>query len=106
MRSILWKSWERTLLTGGAWQQVNPGDAIDASAHENKAPAGSERYRPGDLRKRALTEPDARVATLTLHPEFSYYVNLSREFRLRAIEAGYATTIAAAKQLVALHAAV
>lgn len=79
--------------------------AIDASAHENKAPAGSDRYRSGDLRKRALTEPDARAATLTLHPEFSYYVNLSREFRQRAIEAGYATTIAAAKPLLALHAA-
>lgn len=79
--------------------------AIDASAHEGKAPAGSERYRSGDLRKRALTEPDARAASLTLHPEFSYYVNLSREFRLRAIEAGYTTTIAAAKQLIALHAA-
>lgn len=80
--------------------------AIDASAHENKAPSGSDRYWAGDLRKRALTEPDARAATLTLHPEFSYYVNLSREFRQRAIDAGYATTIAAAKQLAALHTAV
>lgn len=79
--------------------------AIDASAHETRAPTGSERWRAGDLRKRALTEPDARAADLTLHPEFSYYVNLSREFRELAIAAGYRTTLAAAKQLTALHAA-
>lgn len=78
--------------------------AIDASAHEDNAPAGTERYRPGDLRKRALTEPDARSANLTLHPDFGYYVNLSREFRERAIAAGYRTTLAAAAQLAALHA--
>ena len=78
--------------------------AIDASAHEDRAPAGTDRYRKSDLRKRALTEPDARAASLTLHPEFGYYVNLSREFRERAIAAGYRTTLAAAAQLVALHA--
>ena len=78
--------------------------AIDASAHEDRAPAGTDRYRNSDLRKRALTEPDARAASLTLHPEFGYYVNLSREFRERAIAAGYRTTLAAAAQLVALHA--
>jgi NTE family protein len=78
--------------------------AIDASAHEDKAPTGTERYRAGDLRKRALTEPDARAATLTIHPEFGYYVNLSREFRERAIAAGYQATLASAPQLAALHA--
>lgn len=78
--------------------------AVDASAHEDRAPSGTERYRPGDLRKRALTEPDARAANVTLHPEFGYYVNLSREFRERAIAAGYRTTLANAAQLVALHA--
>lgn len=79
--------------------------AVDASAHEERAPAGTERYRSGDLRKRALTEPDARAADVTLHPEFGYYVNLSREYRELAIAAGYRTTMAAAKQLTALHAA-
>ena len=79
--------------------------AVDASAHEERAPSGTDRYRAGDLRKRALTEPDARAADLTLHPEFGYYVNLSREFRELAIAAGYRTTMAAAKQLTALHAA-
>jgi NTE family protein len=77
--------------------------AIDASAFEDKAPSGTERYRAGDLRKRALTEPDARAATLTIHPEFGYYVNLSREFRERAIAAGYQATLASAPQLAALH---
>ena len=78
--------------------------AIDASAHENTAPPGASHFREGDLRKRALTEPDARSADLTLHPEFGYYVNLSRAFRQRAIEAGYRTTMANANRLAALHA--
>ena len=78
--------------------------AIDASAHEDKAPPGTERYRAGDLRKRALTQPDALAANVTLHPEFGYYVNLSREFRERAIAAGYQTTLRAANQITALHA--
>ncbi len=78
--------------------------AIDASAHEDKAPATAAYFRTVDLRKRALTEPDARAADLTLHPDFGYYVNLSREFRQRAIEAGYRATMAAASKLAALHA--
>ncbi len=78
--------------------------AIDASAHEDKAPAGTERYRAGDLRKRALTQPDVLAATFTLHPEFGYYVNLSREFRERAIAAGYQTTLRAADKIALLHA--
>ena len=78
--------------------------AIDASAHEDKAPATAAYFRTVDLRKRALTEPDARAADLTLHPDFGYYVSLSREFRQRAIEAGYRTTMAAANKLAALHA--
>ena len=78
--------------------------AIDASAHEDKAPASASYFRTLDLRKRALTEPDARAADLTLHPDFGYYVSLSREFRMRAIEAGYRTTMAAARRLEALHA--
>jgi NTE family protein len=79
--------------------------AIDASAHENKAPEGAKRYREGDLRKRALTEPDAKAANLTLHPEFGYYVSASREFRERAMRGGYEQTMALGAQLKALHAA-
>jgi NTE family protein len=78
--------------------------AIDASAHEDKAPEGAARYREGDLRKRALTEPDAKAANFTLHPEFSYYVSVSREFRERAMRAGYEQTMAQAVRLKALHA--
>ena len=73
--------------------------AVDVSAYENRAPAGSERYRAGDLRKRALTEPEARAATYTLHPEFSYYVSLSQGFREQVIRAGYEQTMAQAAQL-------
>jgi NTE family protein len=78
--------------------------AIDASAHEDKAPESASRYREGDLRKRALTEADAQAANLTLHPDFGYYVSASREFRERAIRSGYEQTMAQAAQLKALHA--
>lgn len=79
--------------------------AVDASAHEDRAPAGAERYRSGDLRKRALTRPDAQAADLVLHPDFGYWVSLSREFRQRAIEAGYRETLRQAGRLRELHAA-
>ncbi len=77
--------------------------AIDASAHENKAPPSAGRFRSSDLKKRALTDADTKEADLTLHPDFGYYVNLSREFRERAIAAGYESTLAAAAQLAKLH---
>ncbi len=79
--------------------------AIDASAHLDKAPAGTERYRQGDLRKEALTKVDAVLADLVLKPDFGYYVSLSREFRERAINAGYRDTMAQAVALRQLHAA-
>ena len=77
--------------------------AIDASAHEQFAPPGSERYRAGDLRKRALTQPDAQLADMLLHPRFDYYVSFSREFRERTIRAGYEATLAQAAALRTLH---
>ena len=79
--------------------------AIDASAHEDRAPDGAQRYRDGDLRKRALTAPDAALADVLLHPEFGYWVSMSESFRRRAIDAGYSATLAAAPALRALHAA-
>jgi NTE family protein len=79
--------------------------AVDASAHEDQAPPGTDRYRAGDLRKRALTQPDAALADVLLHPQFGYYVSLSQEFRQRAIEAGYRATLAAGAAIKALHAA-
>ncbi len=78
--------------------------AIDASAHEDRAPAGAQRYRDSDLRKRALTAPDAQLADVLLHPDFGYWVSLSDAFRRRAIDAGHAATLAAAPALRALHA--
>ena len=77
--------------------------AIDASAHEENSPAGSARFKEGDLRKRALTRPDTLAADVTLHPEFGYFVNTSKEFRLRCINAGYAQTMAKAQVLRVLH---
>ena len=78
--------------------------AVDASAHEESAPAGTERWRAGDLRKRALTEPDARLADVLLHPRIGYYAGMSREYRERLIETGYRDTLAQAPALRALHA--
>jgi NTE family protein len=78
--------------------------AIDASAHEDKAENVVPRYRAGDLRKRALTLPDTLAADVNLHPDFGYYVNTSKEYRLRCINAGYAHTMAKAQVLKALHA--
>ena len=77
--------------------------AVDASAHEDRAPSGAQRFREGDLRKRALTIPDARAADVSLQPDFGYYVNATKEFRLRCINAGYEQTMAKAQVLRALH---
>ena len=77
--------------------------AVDASAFEDKAPAGTERWREGDLRKRALTAPDAKLADVLLHPDIGYYANITREYRERVIEAGYRATLAQAVSLRAMH---
>lgn len=78
--------------------------AIDASAHVDRAPAGAERYRDSDLRKLALVQADAQHANLVLQPDFGYWVSLSREFRVRAMAAGYRDTMAQADALRELHA--
>ena len=78
--------------------------AVDASAHEERTPPGAERWRESDLRKRELTAPDAAAADVLLHPEFGYWANIHREYRERAIGAGYRATLAAAKELHAMHA--
>lgn len=78
--------------------------AVDASVHVDRAPPGAERYREGDLRKRALVLLDAAQADLMLHPDFGYWVSFTREFRERAIAAGYRETIAQASRLRELHA--
>ena len=79
--------------------------AVDASAHESRAPPGTERWRAGDLRKRALTQPDAAAADVLLHPDIGYYASISREYRERCVEAGYRSTLAEAVRLRGLHGA-
>ena len=79
--------------------------AVDASAHLDRVPSGADRFRDSDLRKKALVEVDAMSADLLLKPDFGYWVSLSREFRERAIEAGYRDTLARETALRALHRA-
>lgn len=79
--------------------------AVDASAHETRAPAGAEGFARSDRRKRELTEVDAKQADLTLHPDFGYWVSLSKEFRARAMNAGYEQTLAQRVQIEALYKA-
>ena len=78
--------------------------AVDASADETRAPAGTERWREADVRKRALTRPDAEAADVLLHPDIGYYASVSREYREKCIAAGYRDTVAAAARIKALHA--
>lgn len=78
--------------------------AIDASAHEDRAPPGTEPWREGDLRKRALTRPDAELADLLLHPDTGYYAGFKRAYREHCIAVGERETLAAAVALRALHA--
>jgi len=77
--------------------------AIDASAHEALAPPGSEAWRAADLHKRRQTQADAQHADWVLHPEFGYYTGISRDYRLRAIAAGYEQTLQQADSLRSLH---
>lgn len=79
--------------------------AVDASADETRAPAGTERWREGDVLKRRLTRPDAENADLLLHPDIGYYASVSREYREMCIGVGYRETMAAAPRIRALHAA-
>jgi NTE family protein len=79
--------------------------AVDASAHEDKAPESTGKWREADLRKRALTRPDAEAATVLLHPEFGYYASVTTAYRQRCIAAGYQATMAKAEALKAMHAA-
>jgi NTE family protein len=79
--------------------------AADATAHLDRTPAGAERYRESDLKKKALVDADAAVADLVLKPDFGYWVSLSRDFRERAIAAGYRDTMAKERELRAVHRA-
>lgn len=78
--------------------------SVDASAHEQRAPPGAARFAGTDRVKRANTLPDAQSADINLHPYFGYWVSLKKEFRLRAIEAGYRDTLARRREIEALMA--
>ncbi len=78
--------------------------AIDASAHEDKAPPTASGYRASDLRKRASTQADAVHADLVLHPEFGYYTGVSRDYRERTMAAGYQQTLLQTQALRQLYA--
>jgi NTE family protein len=77
--------------------------AVDASAHEGQAPPGTEQWRAGDLRKRALTRPDAALADLLLHPDTGYYAGMSGEYRRHCIAIGERSTLEQAEALRRLH---
>jgi NTE family protein len=77
--------------------------AVDASAHLDRVPPGAQRYRATDELKAELTQRDAREADLLIKPDFGYWVSLSREFRERAIEAGYRQTLSQAAALREAH---
>jgi NTE family protein len=79
--------------------------AVDATAHIDRAPPGAERYREGDIKKKALVDADAKLADLVLKPDFGYWVSLSRDFRQRAIAAGYRDTLSRERELRAVHRA-
>ena len=67
--------------------------ALDCSARVDSGVPGSERYREGDLKKRALTDAEAKLADLTLHPDIGYWVHVSREYRERTIKIAYEHTM-------------
>jgi NTE family protein len=80
--------------------------AVDASAHEDRAPPQAAAYRESDRRKRELTLPDARLADVLLHPDTGYWAGWSGAYRVRLIAAGEAAVRARADALRDLHARV
>lgn len=77
--------------------------AVDASAHEKKAPPGAERFAEQDRKKRELIQADAQLAQLVLHPDIGYWANITRAYRQRLIDVGYADTMAQRAVIEALH---
>lgn len=77
--------------------------AIDASAHADRAPEGAARFRESDLKKQALVAADAVHADCVIKPDFGYWVSFTRDFRERAIAAGFRDTMAQSDRLKALH---
>ncbi len=68
--------------------------AVDCSARTDNPPPGSGSYREADLKKRALTDAEAKFADLTLHPDIGYWVRLTREYREHTAKLAYQYTMA------------
>ena len=73
------------------------GLAVQASA------AIEGQFAPVRIRGETYVDADAVSADLVLKPDFGYWVNLSRDFRERAIAAGYRDTMAKERELRAVH---
>lgn len=78
--------------------------ALDCSARTHNPPPGSESYREADLKKRALSDAEAKFADLTLHPDIGYWVRLTREYRVSTARAAYEYTIARRSEIEKLAA--
>ncbi len=74
--------------------------AVDATAHmrtaRRQAPSATATATCASSR---WCRPMRRGPIVLLHPDFGYWVSLSREFRERAIAAGYRDTMAQASRL-------
>ncbi|MFM8929533.1 MAG: patatin-like phospholipase family protein [Betaproteobacteria bacterium] len=77
--------------------------AVDASAHEDRAPPSAQRYREADLRKRAATRLDSPLADVLIHPDTGYWTGWSRAYRERLIALGEAAVMAQEGALIKLH---
>jgi len=67
--------------------------ALDCSARVDSGVPGSERYRESDLKKRTMTDADAKFADITLHPDIGYWFGLTREYRERTTRIAYDYTM-------------
>lgn len=73
--------------------------AVDCSARVDNAPPGSEGYREADLKKRALSDAEAKFADLTLHPDIGYWVRLTREYREHTAKLAYDYTMGRRREI-------
>lgn len=73
--------------------------ALDCSARTDNLPPGSGSYREADLKKRALSDAEAKFADITLHPDIGYWVRLTREYRVSTARAAYEYTMARRREI-------
>ena len=51
------------------------------------------------MKKRALSDAEAKFADLTLHPDIGYWVRLSREYREHTAKLAYDYTMARRREI-------